>query len=305
MLDVEKLYTDYKIPYVTTNHRHARDGWVNIECPFCTGNKGYHLGFNIQGQFFTCWRCGGHGVNWTLSKVLGVSFREVKEIIKRYGGGSLIQIVTTKKPKLPFSLPSPLLGDFGEIHTKYLENRGFDPAEIKDKWNVSASGLYSRLDNLDFKWRLIIPIYWNNEIVNFQARDVTEKARNKYLACSENREKLNIKETLYGNPKAWGDVAICVEGIFDVWRMGDMGVGLYGVKYKPIQVRLLTQFKRVFVIFDADKAGQQQAMKLVAELNFRGVDAYNYKLPDGLDPADLTDEQAKNIINTLKTWKIK
>jgi len=305
MLDVEKLYTDYRIPYVTTNHKHARDGWVNIECPFCTGNKGYHLGFNIQGQFFTCWRCGGHGVNWTLSKVLGVSFREVKEIIKRYGGGSLIRIVTTKKPKLPFSLPSPLLGDLGEIHTKYLENRGFDPAEIKDKWNVSASGLYSRLDNLDFKWRLIIPIYWNNEIVNFQARDVTEKARNKYLACSENREKLNIKETLYGNPKAWGDVAICVEGIFDVWRMGDMGVGLYGVKYKPIQVRLLTLFKRVFVIFDADKAGQQQAMKLVAELNFRGVDAYNYKLPDGLDPADLTDEQAKNIINTLKTWKIK
>ena len=87
--------------------------------------------------------------------------------------------------------------------------------------------------------------------------------------------------------------------------MGDMGVGLYGVKYKPIQVRLLTQFKRIFVIFDADKAGQQQARKLVAELNFRGVGAYNYTLPNGLDPADLTDEQAKNILKDIKTWRIK
>ena len=34
MLDIEKLYIDYRIPYVTTNHKHARDGWVNIEYPF-------------------------------------------------------------------------------------------------------------------------------------------------------------------------------------------------------------------------------------------------------------------------------
>lgn len=306
MLKIEQIYIDYKIPYVTTNHKHARDGWINIECPFCTGNKGYHLGFNLDEEYYFCWRCGGHGVNFTLSKVLGVSFREIKSILEQYQTLTNKAKTKVKKETKPFELPSPLSDNLEQIHINYLENRGFDYREIIDTWQIKASGLYCKLDGIDYKWRILIPIFWNNKLVTFQTRDVTNKAKFKYLACPEAREKINIKQTLYGKQNQWTDVGIGVEGIFDVWRLGDNAVGLYGVKYTQAQIRLISKrFKRFFVIFDNDTAGQKQASKMVAELNFRGIETYNYKLPKGTDPADLKPDEAKILIKELKTWKIK
>ena len=53
-----QLYQDYNVPFQTEGHKHCRDGWVNTECPFCTGNPGLHLGATLDGKIFTCWRDG-------------------------------------------------------------------------------------------------------------------------------------------------------------------------------------------------------------------------------------------------------
>lgn len=305
-MNIEQLYRDFGIPYATEGHKHTRDGWINIACPFCTGNAGLHLGFHLEDEYYVCWRCGGHSIIDTLAKVLNMSYKEIPGIIRQYSGKVVVRHTKEQKVRLKaFKLPEPLLPDFTAAHINYLIRRGFDPDEIKQEWKVQASGMYCKLDKLDFKWRLIIPIYWNGKIVNFQGRDITDKAPQKYLACPEERELINIKKTLYGQQQYWHNLGIGVEGVTDVWKIGRAGVSLYGVKYKPTQVRLIAkQFKRFFVLFDPDRAGQTKARQLVAELRFRGVDAHNYKLPEGVDPGSMPYDDARALVKELKTYKI-
>ena len=58
-MNIIQLFEDYKIPYFTEGYKYCRPGWVNIDCPFCIGSPGPHLGYNLSGNYFNCWRCGG------------------------------------------------------------------------------------------------------------------------------------------------------------------------------------------------------------------------------------------------------
>ena len=69
-MDIIRLYRDYGIDHKAEGHKHTRPGWVNTECPFCTGNPGMHLGWNLKEEYFFCWRCGWHAPITTLSELL-------------------------------------------------------------------------------------------------------------------------------------------------------------------------------------------------------------------------------------------
>ncbi len=83
-MPIEDLYTDYGIEIAPEGHKHQREGWVNIACPHCTGSEGYHLGFSDGGYVFTCWRCGSHFVDKTLSILLNVNYKQAGSIAKDY-----------------------------------------------------------------------------------------------------------------------------------------------------------------------------------------------------------------------------
>lgn len=290
------------IPIAQPGHKHYREGWINIHCPYCKGNKNFHLGYNIQGKYFYCWRCGFHPTLQTFEIILGLPKNEIIQLLNEID----IPIQKVNKVKNEFQLPSPLLPQLSQVHRKYLETRGFDSYEIERLWRVKGTGVVAKLGGVIYNHRIIIPIYWDGEIVNFQARDITGKATQKYMACPDSYAQIHIKRTVYGNQKEWTSMGIGVEGVFDVWRLGYSAVGFYGVNFKPAQVRMIAKnFRRFFILFDSDDAGQLQAERLKKELSFRGVDVYNYILPGSKDPAELTAEQGIQLVRDLKTWKIK
>jgi hypothetical protein len=57
-------------------------------------------------------------------------------------------------------------------------------------------------------------------------------------------------------------------------------------------------FKRIAVVYDDEIQAQSQAKKLVAELRFRGVDAWNVSIQG--DPGSLTNKKAKELLNYIK-----
>lgn len=307
-MDILQLYRDYGITFKTEGHKHCREGWVNITCPFCTGNPGYHLGYNFNSNAFVCWRCGSHPVKSTIATILQVSYRDAVSIIESYGGES-IAVKKTEVNKLPFQLPSNTTDELGPAHLKYLiEERNFDPDLIKSIYDIKATHHSSTLDSIDYKWRIVMPVYWDNKIVTFTSRAIGKTLQGsdtlRYIACPENREIINIKKLLYGVPKYWGDLGICVEGTTDVWRLGPQSVATFGIKYKPAQVRLLSKyFKRVIVLYDDEIQAQKQARALAAEIRFRGVDAFTYTIQG--DPGSLSDADAKHLVKTLQTYKVK
>jgi hypothetical protein len=295
-MNIHDLFHDFNIHTAPEGHKHYREGWVNVECPFCAGNPGYHLGYDLELGYFKCWRCGWHQKVKTLSKLLNKSVGQTIEIIHSYGG---TQYSSLLKPKIRIRrkahrLPSNV-GPLSKSHRQYLINRGFNPDKLISEWGISGTGPISMLDGINYKHRIVIPISWNGERVSFQTRDITGKAKLKYISCPRDREIIHHKHILYGDQSKWGDTCICVEGATDVWRVGKCAVAVFGIEYTHEQVRLLYQsFRRVIIMFDNDPQATEQAHKLRSRLRFLGTSSAIERITG--DPAELSKNNVHDII---------
>lgn len=297
-MDIIRLYRDFSIEHYTEGHKHTRPGWVNTECPFCTGNPGFHLGWNINEEYFVCWRCGWHPPLKTISEILNIPKNQAYDIIEQYGINRSI-VYSQPKDKKPFTFPigtKKLLPK----HRKYLIKRGFNSKRIEKLYGVKGTGPVSKLDMYDYKHRIIIPYFWNGQVVSFDSRDITDKAENKYYACPEAYEIIGRKQILYGLQEEWTDVGICLEGPTDVWNIGKYSFATSGIKYTTAQVRLMSQiFKKIWVVYDPELQAQKQARKLVSELRFRGVESDNILLDGGKDPGSLNKNEVNELLKQL------
>lgn len=296
-MDIIRLLQDYNIPFQTEGHKHCRPGWVNMSCCFCTGNPGMHLGNNLDTGQWYCWRCGWHPTNITLAKLLNISASDVKILIRQYKGQSKIASQNKKIKIKPHKLPSDCR-EMGVRHRRYLEKRNFDPDKIEKMWGVLGTGPVSLLDGINYSHRVLAPISWQGQPVSFQARDITEKHKVKYLACPKHREEILHQNILYGRSDKWGDSIICVEGITDVWRFGYKAVGVFGIDYSLSQLRWLCKlFNRIFIAFDDDPQAIVRAKKLQADILFRGKEAKI--VPITGDPGNLPQTEANALIREI------
>lgn len=302
-MDILQLYQDFSVLHATEGHKHCRSGWVNTACPVCTGNPGMHLGYNLQDDYYFCWRCGGNGkyVDYILSLLLHLSIKETKEIIKQYGFTLSSQdmakkiIVGSKEFKFPSGTQ-----ELSPAHKKYLEGRNFDPEKLIKTWRLMSTGPTSTLNKTEYKNRIIIPYEWDDKIVSFDSRSIslTASHEKRYKACPKEFEIIEHKHILYGKQREWKDKMVLVEGPTDVWRLGTHSFAVSGIQFTNEQVRYVSRvFKRVAVCFDEDPQATIQAIKIVAELKFRGVDAFKVDIKG--DPGSMSQEDADYLIKNV------
>jgi hypothetical protein len=296
-----ELYKDYHVSHSTEGSKHCRDGWVNIHCPFCSGEKDYHLGYNLNGDYFNCWRCGKHPVSKTLSTILNISSSQAQSIILQYGGVSKRAKTDTKqKTQLrEFRYPSGEL-ELLPAHKKYLTNRGFDWEKLERLWGITGTGVAAYLDGIDYSRRILTPIIWNGEVVSFQTRNLREGKDNKfkYLACPQARERIEHQTILYGKQSEWKRTGIAVEGKTDVWRFGVHSFATFGMDFKTQQIRhIVNNFDRVAVVYDPEEQAVKQAVKLVSQLRFRGVEAFRVDV--GSDPGAMDQKEADYLVKQI------
>ena len=296
--NVLQFYHDHRIRYVTEGHKHCQDGWVQIPCPFCVGNPGYHLGYNLRENFFNCWRCGGKSILYTVKGLLGVSWSEAGSLVYRYGSKSYREREGQSRTRIreqTVKLP-PGSGPLSARHKKYLDRRGYDPDTIEQIWKILGTGPLGK-----YKHRIIAPIYFESKIVSYQGRDITGRADLPYKACPQDQEVIDHKDVLYGADLVPGSRVVVVEGIFDAWRLGPGAVATFGVKFKKSQIRLLKNFSRIFVMYDSkaeDPAAWIQAKKLANSLSAFNVDVELLDLDSG-DPGGLRQDEADEIMREL------
>lgn len=300
MINITKLYQDFRIPFQSEGGQDVARGWVGAPCPFCAGSQGYHLGYCIDKSSryfgaFTCWRCGGKSAVKVIAKITHSTESEAWKILKRYSDSKIDNRPYKKEEKekaVKCLLPDGLVSFEGKVST-YLRKRKFDAIELVSEWDLKATGPVG-----PFKHRIIIPIYFKNQLVSFQGRDLTGKSEMKYKACPQEREVLDHKCCLYGYDKVRGSKVVVVEGVADVWRLGPGSVATFGIKYTPEQVRLLSKFKEAFIIFDNDPKAIEQAESLAYDLSAVGVSVEIITLKEG-DPGDLTDQEARELMTDI------
>ena len=301
-MDMASLLSHIGIQYQTEGQKHCRPGWINMACCWCTGNPGLHLGWNVEKEYFYCWRCGYHPTIKTLTELSGLGHHQVMGLVREYGGRPRHQSYKLKRPPRAkaFRFPSGL-HSLQKQHLQYLERRRFDPEKITEEWHLLGAGPVALLDGIDYKWRIIIPIYWGGNEVSFQGRDITGKTDVKYRACPKDRELVHHKDILYGKPEKWGAVGICVEGVTDVWRLGDQAFATFGINYKISQLSVIAKrFKQVAVVFDDDPQAIVQAKKLVAELRLAGVQAWREEVSG--DPGGMSQDDANYLVREIMSF---
>ena len=94
---------------------------------------------------------------------------------------------------------------------------------------------------------------------------------------------------------------VLVEGPFDAMRLWQVGlrsvVALLGKSLSPAQRALVLSAPKCVVMLDGDDAGRDGARRLAAALTPHPTQLVG--LPDGLDPADLNQEELRHLVTSF------
>ena len=276
MFKIIEYLEENNISY-TTSGKNVSQGWIGIKCPFCS-DQSNHLGIHLNSGNFSCFVCGSKGSPISLIKELGnANYPQARETLQKFS--TTIIPIPEQKPTstVPFELPKEAKQELMVPHRNYLISRDFDEKTYID-YGLMCCGPTGQ-----YKLRLIVPVFFQGEMVTFTSRDITNRNPYKYLACPDSSSRRPIKNTIYNIDRA-KEAVIVVEGVADVWRIGDGAVALYGTNYTSEQVKLLAKFNRIFVLFDS--TAHIEAEKLGNDLSvFTSVEVMY--LSKG-DPAELT-----------------
>ena len=284
-MNFKEILEKLSIPICKEASHHVRPGWIGIDCPFCgRDTQKWHMGYSIEKNFCSCWRCGSHPVINTLMEATRLSYHEIKKLLGDLDAERIIQ-----KPKVQGRLILPKgIKQLHSAHKKYLKARGFNWRRLERIWHVKGIGIAAKL-----KWRIYIPIYFHGQVVSWTTRSISNTATVRYVSAGVEEESIPHKELLYGEDLARLSIVV-VEGIPDVWRIGPGAVGTFGTNYSTAQVLRMSKYRVRAICFDNEPEAQTRAKQLANDLSvFRG-DTYNIVL-DKKDPAEETKENIKRI----------
>lgn len=276
------LLSEYSIPTGPASHYHVRQGWVNIDCPYCSpDSQGWYMGYSIGGNFLNCWRCGNHPLVNTVMMITGLPYNEVKKILNDLE----TEHFEKKKPIGKLVIPTGVK-ELHSAHRYYLLKRGFNWNKIELIWKIQGIGIASRLS-----WRIWIPIHYHGEIVSWTTRSISHNLKiARYISAAENEEVMSHKKLLYGEDFARHAI-IVNEGPLNAWRIGPGAVATFGSGYSIEQLERMSKYPTRAICFDNEPEAQRRARKLVNDLSVFPGDTYNVTL----DAKDAAEESNKNI----------
>ena len=299
MFNAEKFCIDNRIDTATSG-KHYRKGWVNIACPFCSGSPGHHGGFAIKDPRFTngykCWRCGWHWLPKVISRILNIPVAKAIDVINSYSEGE-IKVYPKEKIKRPTRVALPTFSRQLRalpMHRKYLLDRGFPAYNASYKYDITGT-----IHCSDYPLRLVFPITIDQALVSFTTRDITGKAKQKYLGPKFEEEVIPHMEILYGldQVKPNLDKIIIVEGVLDAIKLNGNAVATFGTQWTRYQAKLIMQrFEKAVILYDNDEAGNERGIKLSWFFDQFNFESEVINLNNCDDPASMSAKDKRDLL---------
>ena len=192
------------------------------------------------------------------------------------------------------------------IFHEYLLKRGISiKYALKNEWGFCKTGYLAN--------RIIVPMFIDNKLVFWQARDVLEEkhpnwGNKKLYKKTLNPQGVSARHVLYNYDVAKNfDEIILVEGFVDAVKAGKNSVAANGKNLHSKQVELLTQTKakKIILLFDPDafengRKNKSSAQKAKDQLQ-SFFDVAEIRLPRGRDAGSYNHNSLQRIIaNRLK-----
>lgn len=290
-IDIREVLDDLGI-YYAEEGKNVSKGWIGVTCPFCDDQTN-HLGINVYQKTISCFKCGttGNIIKYltehlgSFNKAINILGDAVPRELKTFEGQSYERAIKVE-------LPSTASRKITEYHAGFLDYRNFDWKTLSDMYNLHYCGPIGSWRN-----RIIAPVVHNYRLITFTSIDISDETEIRYKHLSDELSIIPIKHYLYGLDQTDGHSVIVTEGIFDMMRIGPGAVCTFGTKFTPEQVKLLSKFSSVKVVFDGDEAGIINGEKLANALA-PFCDVKLFTLPDGDDPDKLSLEDIEQIRNS-------
>lgn len=220
-----------------------RNGQIQIMiCPFCNNRK-WNFEISIEKEVYHCWVCDEAGTVANFLKTFSIPF-DGNGIRTSKINNKSIEIVDLELPK----------------HFSPIEDKSWIGKRAKEYLIYKRKLTEESIINFDIGYchkgkyanRIIIPIYEDNTLVYFIARDFLGGSSLKYL-----NPKISKENILFNFKKQYKTIVLC-EGILDaisICQAGFNGVALLGKKILGGQVLKLLSFpsriKEIIILLDA------------------------------------------------------
>ena len=290
--DVIEYLQEAGVPY-STSGKNVSENWIGLSCPFC-GDSSNHCGINIHTKAFSCFRCGERGRITKLIMALenkdpsGAMNTVIKFLKKEKYDNQKISHSSIVSPQMVEQFISEFTVPLHDNDGHYLERRGFDPNALRRDY-----GLLSCKPTSAYTQRILIPYNVSGRPFAFSTRDTSGLAKVKYLHCPVSKSVSAPKELLFGIDMATKDTCVVVEGVFDQFRIGKGSVATSGTQYTRHQLLALSQFNRIFLLFDPEPKAQAMALLLAHDLGFCSGTVEILKLDIDCDPGDMKEDDVK------------
>lgn len=302
------------------NSRTTPSGWRSFGAP-CCHHRGHSADKKKRGGIlqtadsisYSCFNC-GYKASWQLGKPVS---RRMRKLLSWMGAsddtinrvclqmlkinqGSQLAAPTILTPSfVPSSLPSD---------STQIEHNSTDPRVDRIKRYMNSRQLeldqgynYYWSSNDQFRNRLIIPFYYNKQIVGYTARSIHNPCTVKYLMSKQSGYVFNLDRQTH-------DRSLCVvtEGVIDAIHTD--GTALLTNEISQQQALLLNQLKRdIIVVPDRDRSGKNLIERSI-ELGY-AVSMPDWK-PGIKDASDAVAQYGKlytlySIVNSAEHYPLK
>ena len=263
--------------------------WINSICPRCGDPK---LTVNAVKGIYRCWRhC--YGDEW----------HDVRDLLRISSLDIDPSDISEEDPwAIPkFISPGGVIGVHelpdGHKAKEYLINRGYDPRDLYNKYNVHYCTEGYTFGKVKYPTTdtLIFPISYNGSVVGWQSRLLYNPDTLSERECDEVGMVRNDAGKLLRFPKYFtmpgfrksvflynhdnaiqSELVVVTEGTFDVFRVGRCSVATFGKALGIHPIDTLVKWKSVIVLLDND--AEEQSNMLVSSMLSKGVESVGVKL---------------------------
>lgn len=306
--------------YDDLDYRYTAGDEMVCNCCYCGGDD--VLWVNKETGQFICYRCLESGSVYALVEyvkgvergqariILGVSDGEIvqpaddfKEIFaglaNRFSTPEIQQESNQIVPENTqfFGWGQPVYKAEEEMASAMIQAlaaRGFDYQQIVE--NRAGWAFGGRWDN-----RVILPVYFHNELVWWQAWDFTKTQSIKYNNPRNDEVKISRKALVYNIEKHAEAKALCVtEGVFNSWscdQIGVAGIATFGKGVTTMQLFQLATHRAERIYIGLDPDARDKAVALYTSLRALGKEALLCTMPTGADWNDLAPADRQQVIN--------
>ncbi len=298
-------------------------GWFAIECPYCGDDPGAHLAVNEENGGWHCWRCNEKGPAEKLLSKFGIETK----FIPGDGIHEMSAIEAVMGPSYFGPTPEQLMNinsmqfaqDFDAEFTHVVHNvisykEGFQKYEVEktpEVPDVVIEYLASRglddlflLENLDVHYtdhgpmafRVIFPISYRGDIVNYIARDITGRAKARYKVCRDDIALMPLSALLWAYDPLLNyppEILYICEGIFDAFSFGlTRATCTFKSFLSPLQALLLNNINAGEYRIVYDKGAMEEAVKAGQRLSVICDNVSVWTLEEGIeDPGSVENPE--------------